>query len=113
MSLGTEIALIKALGGSGGGSSGGGGVLVVHLTWNDNSADLDKTWQEIKDADSVSVINDEDEDDRKFLFCSRVFEREPLGGGSTEYIVRIRDFGENSIMEFIANSASGYPSYSD
>lgn len=107
-------AAVKSLGGAASDSSGGGsgGVLVVHLTWNDNSAVLDKTWQEIKDADSVSAINDADENARRFLFCVCVFERKPLGGGSTQYIVRIREFGENIIMDFIANSASGYPSYS-
>ena len=49
MSLGTEIALIKALG-NGGGS--GGGVLVV----TDTDGTLDKTWQEIHDA-GFSVLN--------------------------------------------------------
>lgn len=50
MSIGTEIALIKALGKGGGGS--GGGVLVVH----DEDGTLDKTWQEINDADFAVVL---------------------------------------------------------
>ena len=53
MSLGTEIALIKALG-NGGGS--GGGVLVV----TDTDGTLDKTWQEIHDAGFAVSVNNED-----------------------------------------------------
>ena len=49
MTTGEVIALIKAL--SGGGGSGGG-VLVVH----DVNGTLDKTWQEINDADFAVIL---------------------------------------------------------
>lgn len=106
---GKTIALIKAL--SGGGGSGGG-ALVVALTPSDNAMTLDKTWQEIKDADAVSAVFDNTESERTFFFCSDVFERVPLGGGSTEYCVtiqRITGDGVSPII-FVASSASGYPS---
>lgn len=112
MTTGEVIALIKAL--SGGGGSGGGGVLVVHATLSDDSTTLDKTWQDIKDADAVSIVFDiAEENARSFLFCSSVFERAPFGGGDTQYVVRVSDIGEGNIMEFIASSESGYPTFTD
>ena len=49
MNLGTVVALIKALGGSSGGG-GGGGTLIANNTVNNGNTTLDKTLQEIVDA---------------------------------------------------------------
>lgn len=96
------------------GGSGGGGVLVVHATPSDDAITLDKTWQEIKDADAVSVVFDNTlENARSFFFCSSVFERVRPGGGEKQYVVRVRDFDNAQNMDFIASSASGYPSYTE
>ena len=92
-----------------GGGSGGG--TVVHAVYNENTLTLDKTWQEIKDADAVSVVfDDAEENARNFFFCTAVFERVPLGVGDTQYVVHVSDLGNAQILEFIADSASGYPS---
>ena len=94
----------KSEGGSGGGT-------VVHAVYNENTLTLDKTWQEIKDADAVSVVfDDAEENARNFFFCTAVFERVPLGGDDTQYVVHVSDLGNAQILEFIADSASGYPS---
>ena len=93
-------------------SKSGGGVLVVNVTPSDNTMVLDKTWQEIKDADAVSVVfDDAEENARNFFFCTAVFERVPFGVGDTQYVVMVGDFGNEQITKFIASSASGYPSY--
>ena len=90
MALGTEIALIKALGGNGGGS--GGGVLVVTET----DGTLDKTWQEIHDAmKSVGAVYDGGDDDGVYIISSTIID--------TNYIVNC------SAGEWVASSASGYP----
>lgn len=90
----------------------GGGPLVVHAIPSDDSTTLDKTWQDIKDADAVSIIFDNAEENaRNFYFCSSVFERAPFDGGDTQYVVKIHDLGDAQIMDFIASSESGYPSY--
>lgn len=97
-----------------GGGGSGGGPLVVHATPSEDSTTLDKTWKEIKDADAVSVIFDNAEENaRNFCFCSDVFERVPFGGGSTEYCVTIQRISGDGISPiiFVASSASGYPSY--
>ena len=92
--------------------AGGGGVLLVNVTPSNDAITLDKTWQEIKDADAVSVVFDSPvENIRSFYFCSSVFERVPLGGGDTEYVVKVNVLDSSQIILFIASSASGYPSY--
>lgn len=102
MSLGTEIALIKALGGNGGGS--GGGVTVV--TFDFDTGTLDKTWQELFDA-TFSVIRISQPDTMMLYYVQYVFERAPLGGGDTEYVVQASFL--TNVIEFVASSASGYP----
>ena len=86
----------------GGGS--GGGVLVVTL--DSDTGALDKTWQELFDA-TFPVIRIVSHDAMILYYVQQVFERAPLGGGDTEYIVQasfLTDF-----IEFVASSASGYP----
>ena len=96
MSLGTEIALIKALG-NGGGS--GGGVLIV----TDTDGTLNKTWQEIHDApiavlkiDSYNCICMDNTADSQSAMFSVVFV-EHDNTGNIQYLV------------YLTNSASGYP----
>lgn len=97
-----------------GGGGSGGGVLVVNATPSENAITLDKTWQEIKDADAVSIIFDNTgENARDFFFCSSVLVRVPLGGGDPQYVVKVWDFGNAQFMEFIASSESGYPTFTD
>lgn len=94
----------------GGGS--GGSPLVVHATPSEDAITLDKTWQQIHDADAVSIVFDNQmENKREFLFCSGAFERVPLGGVDTEYVVKVNNLGNSEIINFVASSASGYPSY--
>ena len=91
MSLGTEIALIKALG-NGGGS--GGGVLVV----TEATATLNKTWQEIHDAFMLggAVISWSETDCKQVVTISH---DNRIG----EYKVETKE------ITYITNSASGYP----
>ena len=95
-------------------ASSGGGVLVVHATPSDDAMTLDKTWQEIKDADAVSVVFDDTlANGRSFYFCVHVIARFMPAGGEKQYVVRVRDFDNAQNMDFIASSASGYPSYTE
>ena len=98
MSIGTEIALIKALGGNGGGS--GGGVLVVH----DVDGTLDKTWQEIRDADFAVVV----------IATQNLVRKDPVivtNDARGEYKV-VTGYAEEGYT-YIASSASGYPTLSE
>jgi hypothetical protein len=100
MNTGEVIALIKAFGGSGGGSSGGG-VLVIHETVSGNTHTLDKTWQEIHDADLPVVITEI-----------------PDGGGTMRtWVTFITVSDDNYIVsvdgiEYSSGTASGYPAFS-
>ena len=97
MALGTEIALIKALGGNDGGGSGGG-VLVVHQSGNDlEGYTLDKTWQEIFDADYPILVL-ESEYEKEYLLISNV-----LMEAEQSYIVVV------SNDAYGTTSADGYP----
>ena len=118
MTTGEVIALIKAFGG-GGGSSGGGG-LVVHATASDelyrgsapsvvNALTLDKTWQEIYDADAVSIVWVEEDDYKNYMTCTSLVAQPSLGGGGTVYAVKASVGGDGYVFE--TNSASGYPSH--
>lgn len=81
----------------------GGGVLVVNF--NENGT-LDKTWQELLDA-TFSVIPMSQSDSIILLIVYYVYERVPLVGGDTEYVVKA--FNHDDAVEFVASSASGYP----
>lgn len=98
MSLGTEIALIKALGGNGGGS--GGGVLVV----TDTDGTLDKTWQEIHDA-PVAVVHRGAGDQYTFY---KMHDYMGNKGGNVDFIGVDANMGRSS-RTYIADSASDYP----
>lgn len=104
MNTGEVIALAKAFGGGGG--SSGGGVLVVH---QDENGVLDKTWQEIHDAVlSVLVINQ----GYAVFICHCMF----ISGHAPVWLVtyaNIDQEGTVSASNYIANSADGYPAYSE
>lgn len=75
----------------------GGGVLVVHQSCDElEGYTLDKTWQEIFDAD-CPIIVDEDTDAKFYVPITSVFIDGPI------YIVA------NSLVEYATNSADGYP----
>lgn len=86
---------------AGGGS--GGGVLVVSADLE--TMTLDKTWQEIFDADYPVITVLTGENDKVFLLITEVLvdtEFEPA-----TYLVNAGIVGNNS--QFIADSADGYP----
>lgn len=84
---------------SGGGGGSGGGVLVVH----DVDGTLDKTWQEIADADCVVCQR---EDDRFILYAQRT------AVYPAEFVVFLNVVdtnGFNTLVVYQATSADGYP----
>jgi hypothetical protein len=103
---GKTIALIKALSGGGGGS--GGGVLVV----TDTDWTLDKTWQEIVDADLAVVrmeINSEDDPPPRGFVCPVVYHMSDTKSGDYSISVLVEEEGAASMQYYAASSASGYP----
>lgn len=83
-------------GGGGGGGSGGGGVLIV----NDVNGTLDKTWQEIYDA-GFSVIK---EPNGLLMFCAGALTYDG------NYIAPYFNPMLNTVTDWTASSANGYPS---
>ena len=106
--IGEIVALAKGLGGSGGGGSSGG-VLVANQTWDNDltTATLDKTWQEIHDADVVIVRDAADEPTVSWFPVTSAHEVV----GEKPYGVDTWDFGNNQANTYYASSASDYPSY--
>lgn len=86
-----------------GGGSGGGGVLIVGVNKSTNT--LDKTWQEIFDAD-FAILHYGDETVKMWSYISDVQEFE----GS--YIVTVNVLGSSKVQSigFTTDSADGYPS---
>lgn len=91
------------------GGSGGGGVLVVEVEFtSETTATLNKTWQEIFDADYSYVVSR-----RPYLEYDKSYGIVRAVSGvpsENDYNVYI-DMGDGSPAEFHTNSASGYPSY--
>lgn len=92
-------ALCKQMIENGGGGSGGG-VLVVNVNvtreGNDTTYTLDKTWQEIMDADlAIEVINGESTKETAII---------------TEVAQVGANYGVTGAREYATDSASGYPS---
>lgn len=102
MNIGEVIALIKAFGGGGG--SSGGGVLVVH----DVDGTLDKTWQEIHDADFAVVVSD-------FGPIKSIKPIISTGAGIEDapYIAIVYDYEQASSIQYTTPSATGYPSFTE
>lgn len=95
--------------------SSGGGVLVVNLTSDADTRTitLDKTWQEIKNADAVSILRNTDEDHRYCMYLACVYYNE-IGG----YGLDLTGFEQSPDdddwvlygIQLHADSASDYPS---
>ena len=102
-------AIAKNGGGGGGGGSSGSGVLVVHIEWGDTRATMDKTWQEIVDADgAVVIVSPYSEGGYETYILMSI----GGGGGGSARTVEVHNSydGPDSPMTFIADSASSYPS---
>ena len=99
MTMGEVIALIKAMG-SGGGSSGGG-VLVAHADYDDDTVPLDKTWQEIHDADFTVIVLTSTNDPSQKVFEIVTSVRQD---DETTFIVYTHDD-----VTYVSESADGYP----
>ena len=87
--------------------SSGGGVVVVNI---DENGTLDKTWQELFEA-TFSVIRVSQPDETSMYIVQNVFEKNPIGGGDAQYVVKAVFLTE--VLEFVASSADGYPVYSE
>lgn len=92
-------------------ANGSGGTLVVHLTWSegDTVATMDKTWQQIYDADSVVAIDRYEEGGMLFSFRYSVF---GVQQGTDKYLIFAK-LGGDSPMQFIAETADSYPVWTD
>lgn len=84
---------------SGGGGQGGSNVLVVHLDNDTNT--LDKTWQEIHDADCAMIRNGDDDYTMWMLVLAAETE-----SGPNYYVLAL---GDSGTFQLNANSANGYP----
>lgn len=84
-------------------SAGGGGVLVANS--DATTYALDKTWQEIKDAD-FSVVTLDQGGTRLYMYVVSIYIN--LG---TDYTVAVLNFasGTPALINFVATSADGYP----
>jgi len=95
------------------GGGGGGGVLVVSVTFEGETATLDKTWQEITDASFPVIVTDESSVGtswntiRSTYLYNGVYYVEMVVGSVEE-----GKFLSYVIMNFTTDSASGYPSMS-
>lgn len=89
--------------------SSGNGVLIVTATWDELETEqtLDKTWQEIHDADFAVIVFTDIEDKS---FYPVLFVNEALGGG---YQVGVLDTAsETGSRIYFSESTSGYPKFS-
>ena len=80
-----------------GGGGSGGGVLVVH----DVEGTLDKTWQEIYDADFAVVVQSVPSGKKKYAVTAVLRNRD-----NTEFLVNLI---EGDPASYTASSADGYP----
>jgi len=101
MSLGSTIALIKALGGSGGGS--GGGVLVVNIDFQTMA--LNKTWQEITDSDFSVIIVPNEEHGNSWVIVTLT------NYGPDKYFVEGKGLSGDGVtsITFYADTPNDYP----
>ena len=94
-----EVFLDAIAKGGGGGGSSGGGVLVVHETVSGTTHTLDKTWQEIHDADFVVL-----KIDGHIYYASEITDVYDV------FYVGFM-FGHPAEDGYSCDSASGYPAY--
>lgn len=104
MALGTEIALIKALGGNGGG--GTGGVLVVNLIESETGYTCDKTAAEIMDGvnNGAVIFKSAGEDFTDISYVIGVSYSEADG-----YTFGVLANGNNTQFYYAAASGTDYP----
>lgn len=111
MNTGETIALIKAFGNGGGGGSSGGGVLVVGATFTETTMTLDKTWQEIHDADVAFVVVTDPWGNvgrKESWLVSSVVE-----DSDNQYVVTVMSIGQQDMYECVTTSKSGYPVFQE
>lgn len=90
-------------------SGSGGGVLTVHLAYDEDTGKtvFDKTWKEVYDADSVSIIAKDESSSFKnaYVFVS-------MGNSfpSGKYVKVINPESVGNTITFVADSENGYPS---
>ena len=108
MTTGEVIALIKAFGG-GGGSSGGGVLVVNVIPEGEETATMDKTWQEIYDAPfSVARVQ---AGQTSVMLC-QIYDIEQQGSEYSVSIIFATGAGSSlnfASMTFSAESANDYP----
>ena len=97
-----------------GGGGTGGGVLVVNAVFDDgtNTVTLDKTWQEIQDAD-FAVVKADFEGTGAVMPCTGIYHRNAIPPLQEVWGVEALEYLGDSVQKIIfkADSASGYPSY--
>ena len=92
------------------GVASGGGVLVVHATLGDAVITLDKTWQEIYDADyAVARINVSGANRRSYWQLINI---DNHGEEYTVSFVTISTDPSTEVITLVASSPNGYPAYS-
>ena len=107
MSVGSVIALIKAL--SGGGGGGGGGALMVNVEIGDSGLVLDKTWTEISTAASAGpVIAVYAADEQIILLYLAGTNHISLGNTYSAAFLMLEGSSVTG-MTFTTTSAEGYP----
>ena len=95
---------LDAIANNGSPSPSGGGVLVVHM--DSDTGALDKTWQEIHDANfAVLVFNAETS-----ILCATCVEIASSGYG-VDFYMPPHTGGTGELLPFVATSADGYPVY--
>lgn len=97
-----EEAYLDAIANNGGGGGSGGGVLVVH----EADMALDKTWQEIHDAD-FAVVKYTDAAQMSIKLVAMTY------GEAEVYSVGVMgiDAGQPYVGYYVTQSADGYPEY--
>lgn len=102
----TSARLNKMENGIAGAGGGGGGVLVVGVTETTENGSaistLDKTWQEMNDADLVVVVMTDENEVRNMKYSTVV---DTIGTANGIYTVFCGD------ETYTTDSANGYPSY--
>lgn len=83
------------------GGGGGGGASLLIATVDVNTSTLDKTWQEIYDADYCIVVTAVD--GKSFAPVSEIYEDDGL------YCLSAFSFNAQILIQFEASSANDYP----
>lgn len=102
MDMALALALAAKAGGSGGGGGSGSGLLIIHEILSDDARSLDKTWQEIHDADLPVIITDTE-------YMSGTMRKWDTFISTVDTSYEVVN-GDGEVFE--AGSASGYPSIS-